>query len=164
MGGGCIGTSVIVPACFSGTRSLRYLQLSPFMQCNLIYPAETPPFNLVTSVNYVYMLVYYACKPHLTHGTLCPCMRLYMHSSYVVRFWASKRPGGHQRATPALIASGYAQRAVYWLVQPVAASAYVSSASWCLVPAATVTSALLAGGYTVGDLSAGTASGCVSLH
>ena len=87
-----------------------------------------------------------------------------MHSSYVVRFWASKRPGGHQRATPALIASGYAQRAVYWLVQPAAASAYVSSASWCLVPAAPVASALLAGGYTVGDLSAGTASGCVSLH
>ena len=87
-----------------------------------------------------------------------------MHSSYVVRFWASKRPGEHQRAISALIASGYAQRAICRPVQPAAASAYVSSASWCLVPAAPVASALLASGYTVGDISAGTASGCVSLH
>ena len=72
----------------------------------------------------------------LKHGTVCPCMRLYMHSSYVVRFWTNKRLGGHQRATPVLIPSGYAQRAVYWPVHLAAASAYVSSASWCLVPVA----------------------------
>ena len=71
-----------------------------------------PHLNYVTSVNSVYMLVYYTCKPHLTHGTVCPYMRLYMYYSYVVRFWASKRPGEHQRAIPALVASGYAQRAV----------------------------------------------------
>ena len=72
----------------------------------------------------------------LKHGTVSPCIRLYMHSSYVVRFWENKRLGGHQKANPVLIASGYAQRAVYWPVQLAAASAYVSSASWCLVPAA----------------------------
>ena len=44
-----------------------------------------------------------------------------MHSSYVVRFWASKRPGEHQRAISALIASGYSQRPICWPVQPAAA-------------------------------------------